>query len=171
MARAAALPGLAAFPSIANPDFLAWSPTTSWSESIARGRPAAACPAGRKDGLRPAEIRAWWTISAASGVTPTHPIQPAALDHRGRRTRQARLFEPPAPAATAQGKGADAPALNNPVLLELATDTFLVETIAGAAAAPPWQGFLTADAGAARAHPRGESNPSWPISDLWGGKS
>mgnify|MGYP005844643183 CR=1 FL=1 len=139
-------PGLTAFPSIANPDFLALVTDDFLEQSIARGRPGRRMPGWLKDeGLRPDEIRAAVSHLRRLGGTPYVPDSQPARWIIARAEPGARLFASACAGCHGEaGKGADAPALNNPVLHELATDRFLVETIANGRRGTTMQGFLTA---------------------------
>jgi cbb3-type cytochrome c oxidase subunit III len=125
-------PGMNAFPAIGNPDFLAIASDDLIRATVQHGRPGRRMPAwGDKDGgLRPAEIEAVVAhVRSFSGL-------PAPAETGPRRWVEgdpqvgARLY-----AATCaschgpKGEGAEGPALNNPVLLASATDTYLAETI------------------------------------------
>lgn len=139
-------PGLTAFPSIANPDFLTLVTDGFLEQSIARGRPGRRMPGWlRDDGLRPAEIRAVVAHLRQLGRTAQAPDTQPARWITAAAEPGARLFATACSGCHGQaGKGADAPALNNPVLHELATDRFLVETIANGRRGTTMQGFLTA---------------------------
>jgi mono/diheme cytochrome c family protein len=125
-------PGLAAFPSVANPDFLAVAPDALIAETIRRGRPGRRMRAwgDTSTGLRPEDVPALVTHlrSIANIPAPVDPRPPRWI--AGNRDEGRRLF-----AATCggchgrNGEGGEGPALNNPVLQEFATDTYFVETI------------------------------------------
>jgi len=125
--------GMAPFPAIANPDFLAVASDAFLEETIRRGRPGRRMPAwGEKEGgLRLAEIaeviahlRRLGSVAAAEpDVRPPRWV-------RGDVAAGASLFEAHcAGCHGARGEGAEGPALDNQVLLSAATDTYLVETI------------------------------------------
>lgn len=126
------VPGMV-FPSVASPDFLSIVPDELIVETILRGRP------GRR-------MRAW-----GDGTTGLDARDAAAIldylrglpgaarvpDRRpprwvsGDPALGERLFAASCSGCHGgQGEGGDGPALDNPVLLEFATDTYLVETIA-----------------------------------------
>ena len=128
------LAGLVSFPSIANPDFLAIAPEKLVEQTVQHGRPGRRMPGWLKpDGLRPAEVQA--VIAhlrvLAGGVEPEP--DPHIASQRWIRADAAhgkRIFESTcAGCHGAQGKGGEGPALNNKVLQDFATDTYLVETI------------------------------------------
>jgi mono/diheme cytochrome c family protein len=125
------LPGLVSFPSIANPDFLAIAPDEFLTKTIERGRPGRRMPGWLKEGgLRPEEIRAVAAyVRTLGGVTSAPDTQPRRWIKASPKTGK-RIFE--ATCAGCHGKegvGAEGPALNNVVLDESASDTYLVETI------------------------------------------
>jgi mono/diheme cytochrome c family protein len=115
------LPGLASFPSIANPDFLAIAPDSLLEHTIQQGRP---------DGLRPEEVKTVVAyVRSLAGVKPEADARPARWV-AGDAQQGRRIFESTcAGCHGAQGKGAEGPALNNKTLHAAATDTYLVETI------------------------------------------
>lgn len=139
-------PGLTAFPSIANPDFLSLVSDEFLEQSIARGRPGRRMPGWLKDGgLRLPEIREAVAHLRTLGRTAYVPDAQPARWITADPGQGARFFAAACSGCHGEaGKGADAPALNNPVLHELATDRFLVETIANGRRGTTMQGFLTA---------------------------
>jgi mono/diheme cytochrome c family protein len=126
------VPGMS-FPSVTNPDFLAVAPDALIVESILRGR------SGRR-------MRAWGDGStglkaddakAILGYLRTEAGVAAPVDGRSARWVRGdealggRLFAASCSGCHgANGEGKDGPALNNPVLQQFATDSYLVETIA-----------------------------------------
>ncbi|MBL8229222.1 MAG: c-type cytochrome [Bryobacterales bacterium] len=126
------LPGLLSFPSIANADFLPIAPDRLLAMTIEQGRPGRRMPGWLKpDGLRAEEIK-----SVTAYVRTLGGLAPRETDAKSPRWVEAdashgkRLFESTcAGCHGAQGKGGEGPALNNKVLLEAATDTYLMETI------------------------------------------
>lgn len=126
------LPGLVSFPSIANPDFLAIAPDSFLTRTVEQGRPGRRMPGWLKaDGLRPEEVQAVVAhVRTLGGGTPPpsdpRPARWVAADAAHGR----RIFDSAcAGCHGSQGKGGEGPALNNQVLHESATDSFLVETI------------------------------------------
>jgi mono/diheme cytochrome c family protein len=126
-------PGLTAFPAIGNPDFLAIASDQFLTATVQHGRPGRRMPAwGEKEGgLRPAEITA-----VVAHVRSLAPGTPAPVDRAPRRwvngdaQAGARLYaDACASCHGANGEGKEGPALHNRVLLENASDTYLVETI------------------------------------------
>lgn len=125
------LPGLVSFPSITNPDFLAIAPDQLLEHTVQHGRPGRRMPGWQKaDGLRPVEIKAVVEHVRRLGevsqeVDPRPARWVSAEAGHGRR-----VFESVCAGCHGlKGKGGEGPALNNKVLLEAATDTYLVETI------------------------------------------
>jgi mono/diheme cytochrome c family protein len=125
-------PGMPSFPAIASPDFLAIVPDALLTQTILRGRPGTRMPAwgDPSRGLTTDDVAALVAeLRRMSGV-------PAAADSRpprwvdGDETEGGRLFAAScAGCHGGQGEGGEGLALRNPVLLEHATDTYLVETI------------------------------------------
>jgi len=126
-------PGMAAFPAIANPDFLALASDDFLRATVHHGRPGRRMPAwGEKEGgLRPREIdtvvahvrRLGGDVAAASDPRPARWAQGDAGE--GNRLYVAAC----AGCHGTDGRGAEGPALNNRVLLSSASDTYLTETI------------------------------------------
>ncbi len=142
--RGRRLAGLVSFPSIANPDFLAIAPESLIRKTIEQGRPGRRMPGWLKDdGLRPDEVTAvishLRTLAAAKVETDTRPARWVSADPaRGRR-----LFDSNCSGCHgAQGKGGEGPALNNKVLHESATDSYLVETVGRGRRGTAMSGFL-----------------------------
>ena len=125
-------PGLMAFPSVANPDFLAVAPDALIAETILRGRPGRRMRAwgDGTTGLGPDDVPALVShIRNLAGVpAPVDPRPPRWV--AGSIAEGERLFAAAcAGCHGAKGEGLEGPALNNPVLQQFATDTYLVETI------------------------------------------
>jgi cbb3-type cytochrome c oxidase subunit III len=126
-------PGMAAFPAIGNPDFLAVASDRFIAETIRHGRPGRRMPAWGDGGLRPEEIARLVTHVRSLGGTEAVP---APLDEEPRRWVKgdavlgSRLYaDACASCHGAHGEGAEGSALANPRLLAAATDTYLVETV------------------------------------------
>ncbi|HWP66154.1 MAG TPA: c-type cytochrome [Candidatus Limnocylindria bacterium] len=126
-------PGMAAFPAIGNPDFLAVASDRFIADTVRHGRPGRRMPAWgeAEGGLRPAEIDA-----VVAHVRTFAPDVPAPDDAepwrwaRGDAAEGARLYaEACASCHGERGEGREGPALANPRLLASATDTYLVATI------------------------------------------
>ncbi len=126
------LAGVASFPSITNPDFLALASDTFIAATVEHGRPGRRMGAWlRADGLRPAEVAAVVAhvrlLGGVSQEPDPKPVRWVTADPvRGR----ALFVSSCAGCHGPEGQGGEAPALNNPTLLAAATDTYLVETIA-----------------------------------------
>jgi cytochrome c553 len=138
-------PGLAAFPSVANPDFLSLVTDEFLTASISQGRPGRRMPGwAREGGLRDEEIRSVVAhLRQMSGVEmkpDSRPPRWAAGDTASGK----HLFDSVCAGCHGPGgKGAEAPALNNKVLLASATDTYLFETIGRGRQGTTMEGFLT----------------------------
>jgi cytochrome c oxidase cbb3-type subunit 3 len=126
-------PGSPPFPANGNPDFLAVASDEFLTQTITHGRPGRRMPAwGEQDGgLRTEEVAALVAHLRQLGRVPAPPPDP-----RGPRWAKAdpiigeqQYIRVCAGCHGKQGEGIEAPALNNKVLLESATDTYLVETI------------------------------------------
>ena len=126
-------PGLAAFPAIGNPDFLAIASDRFVAATVTHGRPGRRMPAwGEKEGgLRPAEIDAVvaYVRSLGNGIASPVEAEPRRWV-TGDERAGARLFaDACASCHGAQGEGKEGPALHNQGLLASATDRYLVETV------------------------------------------
>ena len=120
-------------PSVTNPDFLAVAPDSLIRETILRGRPGRPMRAwgDRSAGLNAVDVSAIVSyLRGASGIAAAPDARPARWVN-GDRTRGERLYAAACSGCHGPtGEGAEGPALNNPVLQQFATDTYLVETIA-----------------------------------------
>lgn len=124
-------PGMPAFPAVSNPDFLALASDEFLTETIRRGRPGRRMPAWgeREGGLRPEEIRT--LVKYLRADVPLEPDTKPARWVSGDVGQGRQLYVANCAGCHGDnGQGAEGPALNNPVLLSSATDTFLVESIA-----------------------------------------
>lgn len=124
--------GMPAFPSIANPDFLAVAPDALIAETILRGRPGRRMRAwgDGTTGLQPSDVPALVAhLRDLAGVpAPVDPRPPRWV--RGDAALGGRLFAAACSGCHGQaGEGGEGPALNNPVLQQFATDTYFVETV------------------------------------------
>jgi mono/diheme cytochrome c family protein len=117
---------------VANPDFLAVAPDALISETIRRGRPGRRMRAwgDPATGLRPDDVPALVAHLRSLGNTSAPVDSRPARWVNGDRVEGQRLFASICSGCHgANGEGGEGPALNNPVLQALATDTFFVETI------------------------------------------
>jgi len=125
------LPGLVSFPSIANPDFLAIAPESLLAKTVEQGRPGRRMPGWLKEGgLRPDEVKAVVAYVQTLGGATVEPDTRPARWVNGDVKVGGRIFSSTCAGCHGlQGVGAEGPALNNKVLLDSATDSYLVETI------------------------------------------
>jgi cbb3-type cytochrome c oxidase subunit III len=126
-------PGSPPFPANGNPDFLAVASDEFLTQTILHGRPGRRMPAWgeQEGGLRAEEVAALVAHLRQLGGVPA-----PAPDPRGPRwvkgnpkTGEQHYAQLCAGCHGKKGEGIEAPALNNKVLLENTTDTYLVETI------------------------------------------
>lgn len=125
-------PGAPAFPAVASDDFLAIVPDALLEATVRSGRPGRRMPAwGEKDGgLRPEEVRTVVAFLRDLGGTAMEPDPRPPRWVTGDVVRGDGIYAANCSSCHgAQGEGAEGPALRNPVLLEHATDTYLVETV------------------------------------------
>ena len=138
-------PGMPAFPSIANPDFLSRVSDDFVATTVRLGRPGRRMPAwGRiAGGLRPDEIAAVVSyLRTRSGTTAQSDPKPRRWVKGDARAGE-RLFASICSGCHGKtGQGGEGPALNNRVLLDSATDTYLVETIGNGRRGTAMPGFL-----------------------------
>jgi mono/diheme cytochrome c family protein len=140
-------PGMMPFPAVSNPDFLSLASDSFISETIRRGRPGSRMPTwGEKEGgLRAPEIEAIVAHLRSLGDGPS-PKADEGPPHwvRGSAKAGSKLFgNNCAGCHGKKGEGLEGPALANPVFLETATDTFLVETIRRGRRGTAMRGFGT----------------------------
>ena len=122
-------PDGATFPAIANADFLALVSDDFLAGTIAKGRPGRRMPGWAKDGgLRPEEIALVVAhVRKLGGVPEAEKAgwRVTAKPETGRDLYAASCSG----CHGAKGEGGKGPALHNQALLELASDTYLLETI------------------------------------------
>lgn len=126
-------PGNTPYPAVGNPDFLAAADDAFLLETIRKGRPGRRMPAFSESevGLTDEEIRAIVNhLRSRAGVPPPSPVHPqprwiVADANRGKALYEVRC----ASCHGIDGSGPEAPALNHPNLLTLASDDYLTETI------------------------------------------
>lgn len=137
------VPGMV-FPSVANLDFLAIAPDSLIVETVLRGRPGRRMQAwNAATGLMPADVTAivGYLRSRAGVAVPVDARPPRWV--RGDADLGARIYAASCAGCHGpNGEGGDGPALNNPVLQQFATDTFLTETIARGRRGTPMAAFL-----------------------------
>jgi cytochrome c oxidase cbb3-type subunit 3 len=141
-------PGMPSFPAIGDPDFLAVASDAFIRENVRRGRPGRRMPAwGEKEGgLRPREIDAVVAHVRAlgTGIAPAEDRRPARWA-AGDPIAGARLWSADcAVCHGVRGEGKEGPALDNPVFLEIADDTYLFETIRRGRRTTSMPGFAAA---------------------------
>ena len=139
-------PGMPAFPSVANPDFLSRVSDDFVETTVRLGRPGRRMPAWGQiaGGLRPEEITAVVSyLRTRSGITEPSESRPRRWV-TGDATSGERLFASTCSGCHGDtGQGGEGPALNNQVLLDSATDTYLVETIGNGRRGTAMPGFMT----------------------------
>jgi len=139
-------PGLPAFPSVANPDFLSRVSDDFLATTVRLGRPGRRMPAWGQiaGGLRPDEITAVVRyLRTRSGIAAPFDPKPRRWVKGDARAGE-RLFASICSGCHGKtGQGAEGPALNSRVLLDSATDTYLVETIGSGRRGTAMAGFLT----------------------------
>ncbi|HXG52716.1 MAG TPA: c-type cytochrome [candidate division Zixibacteria bacterium] len=125
-------PGFAAFPAIANADFLRVASDDFLREQIKRGRPGRRMPAWgeQEGGLREEEIgRLVAYVRGLGDVAYEGDGRPRRWI-RGDAAQGQRLYASACASCHGErGEGKEGPALNNRVFLDLATDTYLLRTI------------------------------------------
>jgi len=138
--------GMPAFPAIANTDFLAVASDDFIRATVEQGRPGRRMPAWgtMATGLRADEVDAVVRyVRSLGGVAPARDPRPARWV-AGDSTEGERLFARFCETCHGpEGRGGEGPMLSNPVLLESATDTYLVETIRRGRRGTTMQGFET----------------------------
>ncbi|MBI4527780.1 MAG: c-type cytochrome [Deltaproteobacteria bacterium] len=125
-------PGFAPFPAITNPDFLRLASDEFLREQIKRGRPGRRMPAWaqQEGGLRDEEVaQVVAYIRDVGGVPFEGDPRPRRWVQGDPADGQRSYLKSCAQCHGQKGEGREGPALNNPVLLNLATDTYLFETI------------------------------------------
>jgi cbb3-type cytochrome c oxidase subunit III len=137
-------PGMTAFPAIGNPDFLAIASDGFIAETIRHGRPGRRMPAWgeTEGGLRPEEIMAIvGHIREMTGIRPEEDPRPSRWV-RGDAALGGDLYTGNCASCHGpSGEGGTGPALSNTVLLDTATDTYLVQTILRGRRGTSMEGF------------------------------
>lgn len=125
--------GLPAFPAIANEDFLRLASDEFLAETIRRGRPGRRMPAwgAREGALEPPDVAVLIAHlrELAGGVAAEVDARPPRWASGDARLGASLYAANCARCHGATGQGGEGVALNNTVLLESATDTYLFETI------------------------------------------
>jgi cytochrome c oxidase cbb3-type subunit 3 len=126
-------PGAPSFPAIGNADFLEIASDEFIRSTVTRGRPGRRMPAwGEKEGgLRPSEVEAVvGYVRRLGGGTSHVPDTKPARWIQADAAAGAKLWADNCTVCHGpKGEGKEGPAVNNTVLLENATDTYLLETI------------------------------------------
>jgi cbb3-type cytochrome c oxidase subunit III len=126
-------PGMVAFPAIGNADFLSLVSDEFLRETIRRGRPGRRMPAWGEleGGLRPEEIDTLvdWLRAMAGDVQPRVDDRPRRWVQAEAATGERIYLDSCASCHGNEGEGKEGPALDNPVFLETATDSYMVATI------------------------------------------
>ena len=140
--------GMAPFPAIANPDFLALASDEFLAATIEKGRPGRRMPgwADSSSGLRPDERRtvvAYVRALGGGAAPPASAAEPRRFVAPGLKGGDVVYARACAGCHGAKGQGAEGPALNNAVLLESASDRYLVETIRRGRRGTSMEGFAT----------------------------
>jgi mono/diheme cytochrome c family protein len=137
-------PGMPSFPSITNPDFLRLASDEFIARTVRSGRPGARMPAwGEKQGgLRPDELDALVAyLRQVGGVAQEKDARPFRWA-AGNRKEGERIYRVACSGCHgARGEGGEGAALNSPVLLSSASDTFLTETIGNGRRGTSMEGF------------------------------
>ncbi|HNB72739.1 MAG TPA: c-type cytochrome [Acidobacteriota bacterium] len=125
-------PGLPPFPGITNPDFINLVSDEFLTATITSGRPGRKMPAwgGSGTALNPEEIKA--IVGYLRQVSATTPVAETTPPRwvKGNPVQGEKLFAANCSGCHGtKGEGNEGPALNNQILLNSATDRFLVETI------------------------------------------
>jgi len=136
-------PGMAAFPSIANPDLLARVSDDFLLATIRKGRPGRRMPAWASDaGLKPAEMRAVIAHLRGLARSPAPPPDPRPRWIAADAQAGSQIFHATCAGCHGdKGQGGEGPALNNAVLLGSATDSYLFATIANGRRGTTMDGF------------------------------
>lgn len=140
-------PGMAPFPAIGNPDFLRLVSDDVLREHIRRGRPGRRMPAWGEleGGLRKEEIeRLAAHVRNFAGVPYEGDSKPRRWIEGDATVGKSLYASACASCHGTRGEGQEGPALNNRVLLELATDTYLFKTIQIGRRETSMAGFRTA---------------------------
>jgi cbb3-type cytochrome c oxidase subunit III len=137
-------PGLAAFPAIANADFLRLVSDDFLRAQIKRGRPGRRMPAwGEPEGgLRDEEVDRLVTyLRDLGGVTYAGDGKPRRWAGGDAAAGQRLYADVCGSCHGGRGEGKEGPALNNKVFLDLATDSYLFKTVQNGRSGTSMMGF------------------------------
>jgi len=137
-------PGMAGFPAIAGKDFQSLASDEFLRQTIVRGRPGRRMPAWGEltGGLRPEEIaKIVEHLRSLSGVAAKAEATPPRWVRADAAMGQQFYVASCSGCHGRKGEGGEGPALHNKVLLETATDTYLVETVANGRAGTAMPAF------------------------------
>lgn len=136
--------GFAPFPMITNPDFLRLVSDDFLRQQIKRGRPGRRMPAWgeQEGGLRDEEVGRVAAYVRALGQAPYEGDDKPRRWIEGDVAEGKRLYAKSCRQCHGDGgEGKEGPALNNRVLLDLATDTYLFKTIKNGRRGTSMEGF------------------------------
>ncbi|MBF8253486.1 MAG: Chromosome segregation SMC protein, ATPase [Deltaproteobacteria bacterium] len=139
-------PGLAAFPAIANADFLRLVSDDFLRAQIKRGRPGRRMPAwgGLEGGLRDEEVDRLVTyLRDLGGVAYAGDGKPRRWAEGDPAAGQRLYADVCGSCHGGRGEGKEGPALNNKVFLDLATDSYIFKTIQNGRSGTSMVGFGT----------------------------
>ncbi len=137
-------PGLPSFPAIGNPNFLRFVSDDFLRQQIKRGRPGRRMPAWGEleGGLRDGEVSELVVyVRGLGGVAFEGDSKPRRWVQGSSTDGQQLFAQACASCHGERGEGKEGPALNNRVLLDLATDTYLLKTIQNGRAGTAMLGF------------------------------
>jgi cytochrome c oxidase cbb3-type subunit 3 len=136
-------PGMPSFPAIARPDFLERVSDEFLVENISKGRPGRRMPAwgSLTGGLRVEEIRQIVAYLREIGAAHKPDGKPARWIRGDAKVGKEMFAESCSGCHGPEGKGNEGPALNNPIFLATATDSYLAGTIGHGRQSTVMQGF------------------------------
>ncbi|QQS39696.1 MAG: c-type cytochrome [Acidobacteriota bacterium] len=138
-------PGLPPYPSITNTEFLELASDDFIAATIKGGRPGRPMLAwgDRQNGFTAEEISAVvaYIRAIGGGIVPIPDTRPARWAAGDAKAGNRLFLANCAGCHGSMGEGGEGPALNNPGLLNAATDTFLFETIARGRSGTVMKGF------------------------------
>jgi mono/diheme cytochrome c family protein len=138
-------PGMPVFPAVGNPDFIAVATDEFLLQTVTHGRSGRRMPAWgvKEGGLRPEEILAvaGHLRVLGGGVAPEPDATPVRWVKADARAGERLYLAYCAGCHGPVGAGGEGLALNNPNLLAVATDTYLVQTISRGRRGTAMEGF------------------------------